>query len=149
MPLSSWGNVFRELLSRHSKSKMHSCLAEKRRNRTEEQRGARPLSCIQVSWDVSRIHRTSFRVRQAVEGGEGTPTGTHPRQGRVDGARASPEPQPHGRFQPPPPRMCSCVFMDVSGRAVAPQKKKMTPNKRGSKCCCLMSCRLLSFSLGG
>lgn len=102
-----------------------------RRGGTERKSsGARPLSCIQVSWDVSRIHRTSFRVRQAVEGGEGTPTGTHPRQGRVDGARASPEPQPHGRFQPPPPPVCVRAFLWMFQGERLPHKKNDSQQAR-------------------
>lgn len=65
-----------------------------------------------------------------------------PGKGRV---RASPKPQPMTVSNPPAPYVFLC-FMDISGEQLP---HKMTPDKRGSKCWGLMSCRLLSISLGG
>lgn len=59
--------------------------------------------------------------------------------------RASPKPQPMTVSNPPAPYVFLC-FMDISGEQLP---HKMTPDKRGSKCWGLMSCRLLSISLGG
>lgn len=48
-------------------------------------------------------------------------------------------------FSPHGP-VCVHGFVEVSTEQFP---HRMTPDKRGSKCCCLMSCGLLSFSLGG
>lgn len=58
----------------------------------------------------------------------------------------SPQSQSHSGFQAPWPRMCSCASWKFQGE---PFPHRMTLDKRSSKCCCLMSCSLLSFSLGG
>lgn len=105
-----------------------------RRGETEQSSGLGPT--------LSRAYRylgMSVKIyRQKMEAWQGAYAGTQPRQVRVEWG-----------WVPSHSSMALYVFMcfmDVSGEQLPHQ---MTPNKRGSKCCCLMSCRLVSISLGG
>lgn len=81
---------------------------------------------------------------QAVGAREGSCPGTQPRQVRVE--KGESHVTASRRLSATMAPYVSMCFMEVSGEQFP---HRMTPDKRGSKCCCLMSCRVLSLSLGG
>lgn len=100
-------------------------------NSVWERRGETEWSIVVPA--LSHAH-TCLAVRQ----------GAQPRQVRVEKGVPSHSLPVVSRAHGP---VCVHMFYGSFRSAVSPHR--MAPDKRGSKCCCLMSCRLRSFSLGG